>query len=67
MVCFVCFDNNVLVFPQCVFFVQNKGFVREQTIENRKQSTDGDNSVATGVLNFTYTDNGIIIFQYLNQ
>ena len=66
MVCFVCFDN-VLVFPQCVFFVQNKGFVREQTIENRKQCTDGDNSVATGVLYFTYTDKGIIIFQYVIQ
>lgn len=42
-------------------FGWNKGFVEPSNgkLENSKQTTDRGNRVATGVLNFAHTNNGI--------
>ena len=62
MVCFVWLNNNVLEGCVCVF-VWNEGFVPWQTMgKGRIEATDGDNRVATGVLNCAHTNIEIISF-----
>lgn len=68
MVCFVRLDNNVLrSFAQCgcVYLYGTKAlFICGKTtgkLETQHRAKDGDNRVATGVLNFAHPNIGVII------
>lgn len=67
MFCFVRLDNNVvrvfLLNVSVYIYVEKKRLclgADNGKWENRKQATDGDHSVATGVLHFAHTNIGII-------
>lgn len=69
MVCFVCLDNNVLRACAECGWVHLRGtkalFGCGRQLGNRKKATDGDNRVATGVVNFVHTNTGRIFFSFV--